>query len=128
MPLRQRALAILLSVGLIILIFELVRRRKLREEYSWLWMLTGVVVFVLAIWHNLLLSISRLLGIALPASTIFLFGGFFLILINLYFSVKISTLVTQVKELAQKQAILESSIEKSSRNKKKKRGDPGLKE
>ncbi|MBA7710864.1 hypothetical protein ES703_119812 [subsurface metagenome] len=77
MPLRQKALAILLSVGLIILIFELVRRRKLREEYSWLWMLTGVVVFVLAIWHNLLLSISRLLGIALPASTIFLFGVFF---------------------------------------------------
>ncbi len=127
MPLRQKALAILLSVGLIILIFELVRRRKLREEYSWLWMLTGAVVFVLAIWHNLLLSISRLLGIALPSSTIFLFGGFFLILINLYFSVKISTLVTQVKELAQKQAILESSIEKSSRDKRK-RQNSGLKE
>jgi hypothetical protein len=127
MPLRQRALAILLSVGLIILIFELVRRRKLREEYSWLWMLTGVVVFVLATWHGLLLSISRLLGIALPASTIFLFGVFFLILINLYFSVKISTLATQVKELTQKQAILESSIGKSSRDRKK-RQNSGLKE
>ncbi len=120
MPLRQKALAILLSVGLIILIFELVRRRKLREEYSWLWMLTGAVVFVLAIWHNLLLSISRLLGIALPSSTIFLFGGFFLILINLYFSVKISTLVSQVKELTQKQAILESHINEQHRNYKEK--------
>ena len=125
MPLRQRALAILLSVGLIILIFELVRRKKLREEYSWLWMLTGVVIFVLATWYGLLLLVTRLLGIALPASTIFLFGVFFLILINLYFSVKISTLITQVKELAQRQAILESFIEKSSRNKRK---NPGLKE
>jgi len=120
MPLRQKALAILLSVGLIILIFELVRRRKLREEYSWLWMLTGVVVFVLAIWHNLLLSISRVLGIALPASTIFLLGVFFLILINLYFSVKISTLASQVKELTQKQAILESHINEQHRNYKEK--------
>jgi len=120
MPLRQKTLAILLSVGLIILIFELVRRRKLREEYSWLWMLTGVVVFVLAIWHNLLLSISRLLGIALPASTIFLLGVFFLILINLYFSVKISTLASQVKELTQKQAILESHINEQHRNYKEK--------
>lgn len=127
MPLRQKILAILLSVGLIILIFELVRRRKLREEYSWLWMLTGVVIFVLVIWHDLLLFVTRLLGIALPASTIFLFGVFFLILINLYFSVKISTLVTQVKELAQRQAILESFIEKSSQNKTK-RENPGLKE
>jgi len=113
-------LAILLSVGLVILIFELVRRKKLREEYSWLWMLTGVVIFVLAIWHGLLLFISRLLGIALPASTIFLFGGFFLILINLYFSVKISTLTTQVKELVQRQAILDSRINEQHRNYKEK--------
>ncbi len=120
MPLRQKILAILLSVGLIILIFELVRRRKLREEYSWLWMLTGVVIFVLAIWHGLLLFLSRLLGIALPASTIFLFGGFFLILINLYFSVKISTLTTQVKELVQRQAILDSRINEQHRNYKEK--------
>ena len=119
MPLRQKILAILLSVGLIILIFELVRRRKLKEEYSWLWMLTGVVIFVLVIWHDLLLFVTRLLGIALPASTIFLFGVFFLILINLYFSVKISTLSTQIKELTQRQAILESFTEKSSQNKTK---------
>jgi len=127
MPLRQKILAILLSVGLIILIFELVRRRKLKEEYSWLWMLTGVVVFVLVIWHDLLLFVTRLLGIALPASTIFLFGVFFLILINLYFSVKISTLSAQIKELAQRQAILESFTEKSSQNETK-RENPGLKE
>ena len=127
MPLRQRALAILLSIGLIILIFELVRRKKLREEYSWLWMLSGVVIFVLASWHSLLLSITRLLGIALPASTIFLLGVFFLILINLYFSVKISTLANQLKDLTQKQAILESSIEESSRDRRKRR-NPGLKE
>jgi len=120
MPLRQKILAILLSVGLVILIFELVRRRKLREEYSWLWMLTGVVIFVLAVWHGLLLFISRLLGIALPASTIFLFGGFFLILINLYFSVKISTLTTQLKELVQRQAILDSRINEQHRNYKEK--------
>jgi len=127
MPLRQKILAILLSVGLVILIFELVRRKKLREEYSWLWMLTGVVIFVLVIWHDLLLFVTRLLGIALPASTIFLFGVFFLILINLYFSVKISTLSTQIKELTQRQAILESFREKSSQNKTK-RENPGLKE
>ncbi len=127
MPLRQKALAILLSIGLIILIFELVRRKKLREEYSWLWMLSGVVIFVLATWHSLLLSITRLLGIALPASTIFLLGVFFLILINLYFSVKVSTLATQIKDLTQKQAILESSIEKSSRDRRK-RKNSGLKE
>jgi len=110
---RQEVMAILLSVGLMVLIFELVRRRKLREEYSWLWMLTGVTIFILAIWHGLLLSITRLIGAALPASTILFFGVFFLILINLYFSVKLSKLSNQVKELVQKSAVLSEKVERN---------------
>jgi len=113
MPLRQKILAISLSIGLIILIFDLVRRKKLREEYSWLWMLTGVVIFILAIWYDLLIFITHLVGAVLPASTLFFFGIFFLVLINLYFSVKVSTLSNQVKELAQKQALLESYVDES---------------
>ena len=49
MPLRQQVMVVLASVGLLVIILELVRRRKLREEYSWLWMLTGVVILVLGI-------------------------------------------------------------------------------
>ena len=112
MFLRQKIFTVLVSIGLVVLIFELVRRRKLREEYSWLWMLTGVVIFILAVWHNLLVFITHLIGAALPTSTLFFFGAFFLILINLYFSVKISTLTEQIKKLAQRQAILESLLEK----------------
>ena len=119
MLLRQKVVAILLSVGLIILIFELVRRRKLREEYSWLWMLTGVVIFILAVWYDLLVFITRLIGAALPTSTLFFFGVFFLILINLYFSVKISTLTDQINKLTQRQAILESLVEKPMSDRKK---------
>ena len=115
MPLRQKILAICLSVGLVILIFELVRRKKLREEYSWLWMLTGVVIFILSIWYNLLIFITHLVGAVLPASTLFFFGIFFLVLINLYFSVKVSTLSNQIKKFAQKQALLESRIDEFNR-------------
>ncbi len=110
---RQEIMAILLSVGLMVLIFELVRRRSLKEEYSWLWMLTGVTIFILAVWHGLLLSITRLIGAALPASTILFFGVFFLILINLYFSVKLSKLSNQVKELVQKSAVLSEKVERN---------------
>lgn len=119
MPLRQKVLAITLGVGLLILIFELVRRRKLREEYSWLWMLTGAVILILAIWYDLLLFITHLVGAVLPASTLFFFGIFFLVLINLYFSVKVSTLTSQIKKLAQEVAILNSRVESYSLRKQK---------
>jgi len=111
MPFTQKVLAISLSVGLLILIFELVRRRKLREEYSWLWMLAGVITLILAIWYDLLLFITRLVGAAVPTSILFLFGIFFIVLVELYFSVKISTLTNQIKELVQRQAILDNYIE-----------------
>lgn len=114
MPLRQKIMAILLSAGLLIIIFELVRRRKLKEEYSWLWMLTGVAILILAIWYDLLVFITHLVGAALPASVLFFFGIFFLVLINLYFSVKVSTLATQIKKLAQEIAILNSKVESCS--------------
>ena len=116
---RQKFVAILLAIGLIVLIFELVRRKKLREEYSWLWMLTGVVIFVLAAWYDLLFLITRLIGAVLTTSTIFFFGLFFLILINLYFSVKLSKLSDQVKELTQKLAILGEKVERNLSQQKK---------
>ena len=118
MLVRQKVFAVLLSIGLMVLIFELVRRRKLREEYSWLWMLTGLVIFVLAVWYGLLLRVTHLIGAALPASTLFFFGVFFLILINLYFSVKISTLTDQVNKLVQNLAILNERIERKTQDKK----------
>lgn len=111
MLLRQRFFVILMGIGLLVLIFELVRRRKLREEYSWLWMLTGLGIFILAVWHDLLLFITRLIGAALPASTIFFFGVFFLVLINLYFSVKISRLTDQIGKLTQRLALLTEEVE-----------------
>ena len=51
---RQKFVAILLAIGLIVFIFELVRRKKLREEYSWLWMLSGAAILILAVWYDLL--------------------------------------------------------------------------
>ena len=116
---RQRIMAILLAVGLVVFIFELVRKKKLREEYSWLWMLTGVVILVLAIWHDLLLFMTRLIGAVLPTSTIFFFGLFFLILISLYLSVKLSRLSNQMKTLTQKLAILTEKIERNSPHQKR---------
>jgi hypothetical protein len=35
-------------------VFELMRSRRLQERYALLWILTGIVVFVLAVWRSLL--------------------------------------------------------------------------
>lgn len=110
MPLHQKIVAISISIVLFVLIIDLVRRRMLREEYSWLWLLTGVVIVLLASWHGLLISITGLIGVVLPTSTLFFFGLLFLIIINLYFSTKISGLYDKVKDVSQEVAILKMEL------------------
>lgn len=112
MSLRNQVVALAISVGILLLIVELVRRRKLREEYSQLWFLTGVTILILMIWFDLLRWLSHLVGALSPISTIFFFAFLFLTLISLHFSVVISKLTDQIKDLAQRYALLENELEK----------------
>lgn len=108
MPVRQKMFAILAAVALFIFIIELVRRKKLRIEYSYLWLITGAGVLILAVWYDLLKWITGLIGAVLPTTTLFLFAILFLILICLSFSMKLSSLSDQVQTLSQEIALLKS--------------------
>jgi hypothetical protein len=110
MPMRNRVVALCVSIGMLLLIVELVRRRKLREEYSWLWLLTVSTILLLTVWFDLLKWITLLVGAMVPSSTIFLLAFLFLIFISLHFSVVISRLTNRNMELAQRYALLESEL------------------
>jgi hypothetical protein len=95
---------------LMVVIVELVRRKKLREEFSWLWLLTGVGVIVLSFWDTLLIKLANFMGIIAPVSTIFFFALVFVFSIVLHFSIKISSLTNQIKNLTQEIVLLKSSL------------------
>lgn len=103
---HQKVFALLLGIGILALILEMVRRRKLGEEYSFLWLLIGAGIVILVLWQGLLEWVTRLIGAVAPTTTIFIFGIVILVLINLHFSVKISKLSKQVKDLTQQIALL----------------------
>ena len=103
---RQQTFALAMSVALLVFVVEMVRRRRLREEYSWLWILVAVAILVVSSWFGLLKWLTSLIGAVTPVSTFFMFGILFLVVVNVYFSIKVSTLTTQVKNLAQRLAIL----------------------
>jgi len=110
MPLRQKIFAFSLAIVILITIFELVRKRKLREEYSWLWILIGVSMILMVWRYDLLVRITHFIGAFWPTSTIFFFGLLFLMLINLHYSVKISGLTNQVKNLSQEITLLKGEL------------------
>jgi hypothetical protein len=103
---RTRIAAIVGTVLLLAFIVELVRRRRLKEEYSVLWVLTALALLVLSIWYGLLLEITSLIGAVLPSSTLFLCGLIFALALLLHFSVRVSQLERQVTLLVQELGLL----------------------
>lgn len=116
---HQQIFSLVAGFLILSLIIALIRARKLREEYSWLWLLVGAIIFLVVVWYDLLLFVSRLAGAMLPTTALFILAIVFLILTNLFFSVKISSLADQIKNLAQEIAILKAKKNDKKRKRKK---------
>jgi hypothetical protein len=89
------------------IVFEMVRRRYLRERYAILWLGAALVLLVLAAWRHLLTSISHAVGIATPSNAFFVIAFAFLLLLLLHFSSVVSRLSDETRTLAQRLALLE---------------------
>jgi hypothetical protein len=101
------ALAVVLVLGVIV---ELIRRHRLQERYALLWIVTGGVMLVLAIWRRGLDAFSDLIGVAYPPSALFMVAGLFVFVVLLHFSTVLSRLSEQNKTLAQRLALLEEKL------------------
>ncbi len=102
----QKTFAVVTSATVLLVMIELVRRRRLREEYALLWLATGTAMVALCVGYPLLEWITRAIGAVLPTTTLFLFGLLFLLAISVHFSVVLSRLTLQVRRMAQEMAIL----------------------
>jgi hypothetical protein len=111
MPVQQQIFALVVSALTFVIVIDMVRKRRLREEYSVLWLLTSVLMFVLVFRYEWLVSLTDLIGAGLPTTTLFLFSIIFLMLLSVQFCIKISRLTDQVKNLSQDNALMKSEIE-----------------
>ncbi|MCL1926561.1 MAG: DUF2304 domain-containing protein [Syntrophorhabdaceae bacterium] len=107
---RLAILSVVTSTLFLLGILELVRRRRLREEYSILWLFGSVIILVLSVKQSWLNWISTLVGISYPPSFLFLVGMFFIFMILIHFSIVISKLMRMNKRLIQEIALLKSSL------------------
>jgi hypothetical protein len=110
-PLKVSIVATLASILLILVVFELIRSRRLRERYALLWLATGVVLLALSVWREGLNTIARWLGVTgYPPAVLFAVGLLFVVLVLLHYSTVISKLADQNTILAQRLAILEAKL------------------
>jgi hypothetical protein len=113
-PFRVSLAAAVAAVILLLVIFELIRSRRLQERYALLWLLTGMVILVFALWRGALATVSGAVGIRYPPSALFVLAGLFILLVLLHYSTVISELAQKNLALAQRLALLENRLREQS--------------
>ena len=110
-PLKVTIAATISSIILLLVVFELIRSRRLRERYALLWLLTGVVLLVLSAWRGGLNTIANWVGVeTYPPAILFAVASLFILAVLLHYSTVISRLSDQNVILAQRLALLELEV------------------
>lgn len=110
---RVQTFSIIGAAGLLLLVLELVRRRKLLERYALLWLLSACVLLGLAIWRSALERVADAVGIASPPNALFFLAFASILVLLLHFSVAVSRLADQSKMLAQRMAGIEERLRRT---------------
>ena len=110
--LQLRAQLFVVVLGLVVMLFVLnqVRRKKIREEYSLLWILSAAVLVLSATFIKSVEKLSHLVGIYYPPAFLFLVAILMVMVLQFHFSTVISTLREQNKNLTQDLGILEAEV------------------
>ena len=111
-PLGVSIAAAIASLVLLIAVLELVRRRRLREKYALLWILTAIVLLVLSVWRGAVTSIATALGVSYGPTVLFAVGALFVLVVLLHYSTVISALTDRTVVLSQQLALLEERLRK----------------
>ena len=109
---HTRWLALSISLALVAAVLWLVRRRRLREEYTPIWLLVSASLVFLSFRLELLRELTRWIGAWTPSSTVFFLGEVFLVAICLNYAVRLSRAGLLIKNLAQEIAILRAQVDR----------------
>lgn len=103
-------LSVVFSVFLLVLIFLLIRKKKIREEYAILWIAIFLLFLLLSVFRGLIDRISSLLGIQYQPASLFLILIACLFLLTFHFSFVISDMKKKINTMAMKMAIMEEQF------------------
>ncbi|MBB3040558.1 DUF2304 family protein [Nocardioides soli] len=104
-------LGILGSLVTLVALFELMRRRRLREKYAVLWVTVSLGLVLIALVPSLLPALADLVGVAVPANLLFFVASVVLMLVSMQHSNELGRLEEETRTLAEEVALLRLDLE-----------------
>jgi len=108
--LHQRIITLMAASFILFLIIYLIKKRHLRERYSYIWVLAGIAIIILPLKYQVIQFLTKIIGAKSEVTTLFLVFGFFVILLLIQLCINISSISNNLKNLAQKVSLLEFEI------------------
>lgn len=104
--------ALVASLVTLVIMAELLRRRRLREKYAVLWLALGAAVLFVSIVPGPLFAAAELLGFRAPVNLVFLIAAAVLLIVSVQLSAEISTLEEENRSLAEDVGVLRLRVER----------------
>jgi hypothetical protein len=106
-PFEQKIVAVLFSLILLLVTFQLIRKHKLREEYALIWLAASLAIFLLSIFDKITSLLAGLFAVKYAPTLILVFGILFCVVLLLAQTVMLSVQANRIRDLAQNVGLLE---------------------
>ena len=122
--LRLTLISVIAALAALVLVFELLRRRKLREKYAAIWIVIAVATVVVAAFPQLLHDVADLVGIQTPSNLLFFGSLIVLFAVSLQLSREVGLLEEQSRRLAEEVGTLTLRLDAAEKAQEKSEQPP----
>jgi hypothetical protein len=105
-----QVLSVVIGGLVLLVVVEMMRRRKLREKYAGIWLVVAISVVVLALLPDTAQVAARLSGVRTASNLVFLLSGVVLALVALQLSVEVGRLEEEVRTSVEEIALLRCEL------------------
>ncbi|PPK65952.1 DUF2304 domain-containing protein [Actinokineospora auranticolor] len=108
-----RILSIVVAGLVLLFVFEMLRRRKLREKYAGMWLLVGLGVVVFGVFPGSAEGLARLVGVQTGSNLVFFLAGAVLGVVCLHLSSEVGHLEEETRTAVEEIALLRCELERT---------------
>jgi hypothetical protein len=92
------------------LLFEMMRRKRLREKYAVFWALVALVTLTIAAFPGLLTAAADALGVTVPSNLLFFGASMLLLVVSVQHSSELGRLEERTRTLAEEVGLLQMEV------------------
>ncbi|MEI8198970.1 MAG: DUF2304 domain-containing protein [Eubacteriales bacterium] len=110
MSLFTQIFVALIILGFLFYVVSKLRREQIEFKYALVWIVSGVIILLLAIFPGILTWMAESIGVGLPVNLVFFLGIILNLIISFALTVTYSKLKNMIYRVTQMNAILDNDL------------------